>query len=49
MNAVVDAISSRYGVGMYFPTGLELLRRIEQRLLPWAWAVDGVAAVAAWS
>ncbi len=34
-------------LGMYFPTGLELLRRIEQRLLPWAWAVDGVAAVAA--
>jgi hypothetical protein len=34
-------------LGMYFPTGLELLRRIEPRLIPWAWAVNGVGSVAA--
>jgi hypothetical protein len=34
-------------LGMYFPTGLELLRRRESRLVPWAWAVNGVASVAA--
>ncbi|MEN8161134.1 MAG: hypothetical protein ABFS41_13770, partial [Myxococcota bacterium] len=34
-------------LGMYFPTGLELLRRHEPRLVPWAWAVNGVASVAA--
>ena len=34
-------------LGMYFPTGLELLRRVEPRLVPWAWAVNGVASVAA--
>jgi hypothetical protein len=34
-------------LGMYFPTGLELLRRREPRLIPWAWAVNGVASVAA--
>jgi hypothetical protein len=32
---------------MYLPTGLELLRRIEPRLIPWAWAVNGVGSVAA--
>jgi hypothetical protein len=32
-------------LGMYFPTGLELLRRREPRLIPWAWAVNGVASV----
>jgi hypothetical protein len=30
---------------MYFPTGLEVLRRIEPDLIPWAWAVNGVASV----
>jgi hypothetical protein len=34
-------------LGAYFPTGLELLRRREPRLVPWAWAVNGVASVAA--
>jgi hypothetical protein len=34
-------------LGMYFPTGLELLRRVEPRLIPWAWAVNGVASVVA--
>jgi hypothetical protein len=34
-------------LGMYFPTGLELLRRVEPRLVPWAWAVNGVASVVA--
>jgi hypothetical protein len=36
-----------FALGMYFPTGLELLRRREPRLVPWAWAVNGVASVAA--
>lgn len=34
-------------LGVYFPTGLELLRRREPRLVPWAWAVNGVASVVA--
>jgi hypothetical protein len=34
-------------LGMFFPTGLERLRRAEPRLVPWAWAVNGVASVAA--
>jgi len=34
-------------LGMYFPTGLELLRQREPRLIPWAWAVNGVASVVA--
>jgi hypothetical protein len=33
-------------LGMYFPTGVELLRRRERRLVPWAWAVNGVGSVA---
>jgi hypothetical protein len=36
-----------FALGMYFPTGLELLRRRAPRLVPWAWAVNGVASVAA--
>jgi hypothetical protein len=36
-----------FALGMFFPTGLELLRRSEPRLVPWAWAVNGVASVAA--
>jgi hypothetical protein len=34
-------------LGMYFPTGLEWLRRAEPGLVPWAWAVNGVASVTA--
>jgi hypothetical protein len=33
-------------LGMYFPTGVELVRRAAPRLVPWAWAVNGVASVA---
>ncbi len=33
-------------LGMYFPTGIELLRRLEPRLVPWAWGINGVASVA---
>jgi spermidine synthase len=32
-------------LGMYFPTGVELLRRVDPGLVPWAWAVNGVASV----
>jgi len=47
--AATAALQLPLGVvlGMYFPTGLELLRRREPRLVPWAWAVNGVASVAA--
>ena len=34
-------------LGMYFPTGIEMLRRREPALIPWAWAVNGVGSVAA--
>jgi hypothetical protein len=34
-------------LGMYFPTGVELLRRREPLLIPWAWAVNGVGSVVA--
>ena len=34
-------------LGMYFPTGLELLRRVEPQLIPWAWAINGIASVVA--
>jgi len=33
-------------LGMYFPTGVELLRRSNPALIPWAWAVNGVSSVA---
>jgi len=33
-------------LGMYFPTGVELIRHASPRLVPWAWAVNGVASVA---
>ncbi len=32
-------------LGMYFPTGIACLRQSETRLVPWAWAVNGVASV----
>jgi hypothetical protein len=46
---VIVAVQFPLGMalGMYFPTGLELLRRMEPQLIPWAWAVNGVASVAA--
>jgi hypothetical protein len=34
-------------LGMCFPMGLKLLRRIEPRLVPWAWVINGLASVAA--
>ena len=33
-------------LGMYFPMGIELLRRRQPQLIPWAWAVNGVSSVA---
>jgi hypothetical protein len=33
-------------LGMFFPTGIELLRREAPGLVPWAWAVNGIASVA---
>jgi len=34
-------------LGMYFPTGIELLRRHHPRLVPWAWAVNSLGSVVA--
>ena len=34
-------------LGMYFPTGLEIIRKVEPQLIPWAWAVNGVRSVIA--
>jgi hypothetical protein len=31
---------------MYFPTGIEMLRRHSPGLVPWAWAVNGIGSVA---
>ena len=30
---------------MYFPTGIEILRQHQPRLVPWAWALNGVGSV----
>jgi hypothetical protein len=35
-----------FALGMYFPTGIECLRRRAPALVPWAWAANGVASVA---
>jgi hypothetical protein len=35
-----------FALGMYFPTGIECLRRRAPALVPWAWATNGVASVA---
>lgn len=32
-------------LGMYFPSGVEMLRGYSPELIPWAWAVNGVASV----
>ncbi len=32
-------------LGMYFPSGVEVLRRHSPDLIPWAWAVNGVTSV----
>jgi hypothetical protein len=32
-------------LGMYFPTGIEILRQHQPRLVPWAWALNGVGSV----
>jgi hypothetical protein len=47
--AITLAMQCPLGIalGMYFPTGLELIRQRDPRLIPWAWAVNGVASVAA--
>ena len=46
--AVTVALQLPLGLvlGMYFPTGLELVRREAPRLIPWAWAINGVTSVA---
>jgi hypothetical protein len=34
-------------MGMPFPVGIALLRRVAPRLIPWAWSVNGCASVVA--
>jgi len=33
-------------LGMFFPTGVELVRQTSPGLVPWAWAVNGIGSVA---
>jgi hypothetical protein len=35
-----------FALGMYFPTGIAVLRERAPALVPWAWAANGVASVA---
>lgn len=32
-------------LGMFFPSGIHVVRRLDARLVPWAWAVNGCASV----
>ncbi len=32
-------------MGFYIPTGIEMLRAHHPQLVPWAWAVNGLASV----
>jgi hypothetical protein len=34
-------------LGMFFPSGIELVRRADEEFVPWAWAVNGCASVVA--
>jgi hypothetical protein len=34
-------------LGVYFPTGLERLKRVSPGLVPWAWGLNGMASVVA--
>ena len=34
-------------LGMFFPTGLEIVRRVDPTFVPWAWAINGVGSVIA--
>jgi hypothetical protein len=44
---VVMQLPLGVALGMFFPTGVELLRRVEPQLIPWAWAINGIASVVA--
>jgi len=32
-------------LGMFFPLGIQVVRRIDERLVPWAWGVNGLSSV----
>jgi hypothetical protein len=32
-------------MGMFFPSGIELVRRANPHFVPWAWAINGCASV----
>ncbi len=34
-------------LGMFFPTGLEIVRKVDPTFVPWAWAINGVGSVIA--
>jgi hypothetical protein len=47
--ALVAALVAPVGLllGVYFPTGLERLKRVSPGLVPWAWGLNGMASVVA--
>ncbi len=47
--ALVVALVAPVGLllGVYFPTGLERLKRVSPGLVPWAWGLNGMASVVA--
>ncbi|HSD67759.1 MAG TPA: hypothetical protein VLF95_13720 [Vicinamibacteria bacterium] len=47
--ALVAALVAPVGLllGVFFPTGLERLKRVSPALVPWAWGLNGMASVVA--
>ena len=47
--ALVAALVAPIGLllGVFFPTGLERLKRVSPALVPWAWGLNGMASVVA--
>ncbi len=43
--AIGSIVPLAFGMGMPFPSGLSLLARTAPGLVPWAWAINGCAAV----
>lgn len=32
-------------MGMFFPTGIQIVRRVNESFVPWAWGINGCASV----
>lgn len=47
--SLVAALVAPVGLllGVYFPTGIERLKRVSPELVPWAWGLNGMASVVA--